>query len=78
LAKAGIQHESWDGKTFHAFRRSQGTRLIEAEVPLPDVADLLGHKALDSTKRYISQNDDKLRVCCLDISEYVSRKEGLE
>ena len=77
LAKAGIQHEAWDGKTFHAFRRTHGTRLVEAEVPLPDVADLLGHKVLDSTKRYISQNDDKLRACCLGISECATRKEGL-
>jgi len=77
LAKAGIHHKAWDGKTFHAFRRTQGTRLIEAEVPLSDVADLLGHKILDSTKRYISQNEDKMRACCLDISEYSTRKEGL-
>jgi hypothetical protein len=26
---------------------------------------------------YISLNDDKLRDCCLDISEYATRKEGL-
>ena len=77
LAKAGIQHKAWDGKTFHAFRRTHGTRLIEAEVPLPEAADLLGHKILDSAKRYISHNDDKLRTCCLGISEYATRKEGL-
>jgi site-specific recombinase XerD len=77
LAKAGIQHKAWDGKAFHAFRRTHGTRLVEAEVALPDVADLLGHKVLDSMKRYISQNDDKLRACCLDILKYATRKEGL-
>jgi len=77
LAKAGIQHKTWDGKTFHAFRRTHGTRLVEAEVPLPDAADLLGHKILDSTKRYISQNDDKLRACCLGIAEYATLKGGL-
>ena len=77
LAKAGILHTAWDGKTFHAFRRTQGTRLVEAEVPLPYVAQLLGHTEIDSAKRYISQDDDKLRACCLDISEYATRKEGL-
>jgi len=78
LRKAGIPHEAWDGKTFHAFRRAQGTRLVEAEVPLSIVAQLLGHKDIDSTKRYVSQNNDKLRACCLGISEYATRKDGLK
>jgi integrase len=77
LYKAGVIHEAWDGKTFHAFRRSQGTRLVEAEVPLPVVAQMLGHKDIESAKRYIALNDEKMRVCCLDISEYATRKEGL-
>jgi site-specific recombinase XerD len=77
LNKAGVVHEAWDGKTFHAIRRSQGTRLVEAEVPLPDVAEMLGHRNIESAKRYISLNDEKMRVCCLDISEYATRKEGL-
>jgi len=70
-------HKAWDGKTFHAFRRTQGTRLVEAEVPLPEVAQLLGHRNIDSAKRYISYDDDKLRVCCMGISEYATRKDGL-
>jgi len=78
LDNAGIFHEAWDGKTFHAFRRTSGTRLLEAGVPLPDVAELLGHKVLDSAKRYISQNDDKMRDCCLNITEFRTRKDGLE
>jgi integrase len=77
LVGAGIAHEAWDGKTFHAFRRTSGTRMLEAEVPLTTVAELLGHKAIDSTKRYISYNDDKMRDCCLRITEYKTRKDGL-
>jgi integrase len=74
---SGIIHEAGDGKTFHAFRRTVGTRLIKAEVPLPMTAQILGHKKIESTKRYISLNDDMLRVCCLDISDYSTKKEGL-
>jgi integrase len=77
LEKAGVQHEAWDGKTFHAFRRTAGTRYVEAEVPLMSVAELLGHKHIDSAKRYISHNDEKMRACCLDISEFETGKEGL-
>ena len=77
LSKAEVPHEAWDGKTFHAFRRTHGTRLVEAEVPLPDAAQMLGQRDIDSPKRYISYNDEKMRACCLDISEHATRKEGL-
>jgi len=74
---AGISHAPGNGKTFHAFRRTVGTRLIKAEVTLASTAQILGHKRIDSTKRYIAMNDDMLRVCCMDISDYATSKEGL-
>jgi integrase len=77
LGKAGVRHEAFDGKTFHAFRRTQGTRLVEAGVPLPETAEMLGQKDINSPKRYISLNNGKMRACCLDISEYATRKDGL-
>jgi integrase len=77
LEKAGINHRAWDGKTFHAFRRTYGTRLVESGVPLQTVAQLLGHRNVDSAKRYISQNDAMMRFCSLDITEYATSKEGL-
>jgi integrase len=78
LSKAGIQHMAWDGKTFHAFRRTRGTSLVKAGTPLPLVAQVLGHNVIDSTKRYVSLNDDMLRICCLDISKFSTRKDGLK
>ena len=77
LDKAEIQHKAWDGKTFHAYRRTHGTWLTEAEVSIEYISELLGHVDIDSAKRYISQNTEKLRICCLDISEYATRKDGL-
>jgi integrase len=77
LEKAGVDREPGDGKSFHAFRRTVGTRLVKANVPLPSVAQLLIHNDMDSTKRYIALDEDTLRVCCLDISEYSTTKGGL-
>jgi site-specific recombinase XerD len=77
LKKAGIPHEAWDGKRFHALRRTTGTRLIRAGIPIESVSEMLGQKRVESAKRYISLNDNELRVCCLDISEYATVKEGL-
>lgn len=75
--KAGVSHEAWDGKTFHAFRRTFGTRLVRAKVPIRSVAEMLGQLSENSAKRYVSLDNDGLRVCCLDIFEYRSRKDGL-
>jgi site-specific recombinase XerD len=74
---AGISHSAGDGKTFHAFRRTAGTRMVEAEIPLPTVSQILGHRNLDSTKCYIALHDEGLRVCCMDLRSYATTKERL-
>ncbi len=74
---AGVSHSAGDGKTFHAFRRTTGTRLVEAKIPLPTVSQILGHRSLDSAKRYIALHDEGLRVCCMDLRRYATTKEGL-
>ena len=77
LGKTDIKHAAGDGKTFHAFRRTFGTNLIKAKIPITTVSQLLGHRTLDTSKRYISLNDDMLRCCCMDVSMYATTKEGL-
>ena len=77
LTKAGISLEAWDGKKFHALRRTTGTRLIRAGLPIESVSEILGQKSVESSKRYIALNNDELRSCCLNISEYKTHKEGL-
>ncbi|OGV50229.1 MAG: hypothetical protein A2017_00230 [Lentisphaerae bacterium GWF2_44_16] len=76
--KSGFEHKAGDGKTFHAFRRTSGTRMVQAEIPLATVAQILGHKKLDSSKRYIALNDEMLRVCCMDLSAFATVKEELK
>lgn len=74
---AGFTHQAGDGKSFHAFRRTMGTRLIKADIPLTTVSQILGHNSLDSTKRYLSLHDEKLLSCCMDLGMFPCRKEGL-
>ena len=77
LKNAGISRMPGDGKTFHGFRRKMGTSLVKAEIPIATVAQILGHQDFRSTTPYVALNDDLLRVCCMDISAYSTRKEGL-
>jgi site-specific recombinase XerD len=77
LRKAGIHHEAWDGKSFHAFRRTFGTRLVRAGVPIKLVSELLGHTDPNSARNYVALDIEGLRVCCLEISMFRTKKVGL-
>ncbi|MBC2637838.1 MULTISPECIES: site-specific integrase [unclassified Rhodococcus (in: high G+C Gram-positive bacteria)] len=78
LAAAGIPHKAGDGKTFHALRRTLGTRLIETGAELPMAAQILGHARIDSSKRYIALDTDSLRECCLPLTGFECRAEALQ
>ena len=77
LARAGIDHAPGDGKSFHALRRTAGTRLIEAGVGLPLAAQILGHARIDSSRRYFSLASEQLRQCCMPLENFACTKEGL-
>jgi integrase len=47
LKKAGIQDASW-----HTLRHTTASRLIMADVPLPTVKEVLGHRDIQTTLRY--------------------------
>jgi integrase len=77
LAPAGIDHAAGDGKSFHALRRTAGTRLIESGAGLPLAAQILGHGRINSSGRYFSLASEQLRQCCLPLAEFACTKEGL-
>lgn len=74
---AGIDRTGWDGKSFHALRRTAGTKMVVSGVPISTVAQVLGHGNMESSKRYIALDTEKLRKCCLDLGPMHTRKEGL-
>lgn len=77
LARAGIDHVAGDGKSFHALRRTAGTRLIESGAGLSLAAQILGHARINSAGRYFSLASEQLRQCCLPLAEFSCTKEGL-
>ena len=66
--RAGLPREAFDGKGFHSLRRTVGTNLVTAEVPLTTVAQILGHSNVNSTKKYIALDTEHLRECALDLT----------
>lgn len=78
LKDAGISKEGWDGKSFHAFRRTAGTRMLMEGTPVTTVAQVLGHGSMESSKRYIALDTQKLKECGLSLGALRTRKEGIE
>jgi site-specific recombinase XerD len=76
LAEAGVSHQPNDGKTFHALRRTTGTRLIESGVELALTAQVLGHASVESSRRYIALADESLRECALPLDRFAPANEG--
>lgn len=53
---------------FHGLRRSVGSNLVMAGVPVTTVAQILGHSSIEPTKQYISLDSVHLKECALDLS----------
>jgi integrase len=77
LARAGIDHAARDGKSFHALRRTTGTRLIESGAGQPLTAQILGQARINSSSRYFALASEQVRQCCLPLEEFSCTKDGL-
>src|SRR5260221_4862049 len=77
LARAGVDHVARDGKSFHALRRTTGTRLIESGAGLPLAAQILGHARINSSRRYFALASEQIRQCCLPLENFACTREGL-
>ncbi len=62
---AGINKEAYDGKSFHAFRRSMGIWLLDTDSSPEMISQILGHKSKDVLKRYLPLNTSKLNICAI-------------
>lgn len=77
LAEARVSHDAHDGKTFHALRRTTGTRLVESGAELALTAQILGHASVNSSRRYIALVDESLRECSLPLDGFAPITEVL-
>lgn len=70
MKKAGIVSNY---RSVHALRRTYGTRLLQNEVPIEMIRQLLGHSNMDSSKPYLSIDEQGLKKCALPL---LSKCEG--
>lgn len=60
--------------SFHGLRRTLGTNMVVAGIPITTVAQVLGHRDISSTKQYISLDSIHLRECALDLTGIASNR----
>ena len=78
MQRAGITRPAAEKINMHTFRRSLGTSLIDSGESLEMVAQILGHKDIEATKRYFSVSEQMLRSCPMPMPEINERAESNE
>lgn len=68
MKKAGVRQQPGDRKGAHCLRHTLGSRLLNAETPLPIISGILGHQDKNATKDYLSTDLEHLRACALDMT----------
>jgi integrase len=66
--KARLPRDAFDGRGFHSLRRAIGKNLVTAGVPIETVAQVIGDKKIDSTKKYVALDSRHLKECALDFT----------
>ena len=72
---SGIDKSPFDGKSFHAIRRSMGAWLLNTGAKPEMISQILGHQDRNVLKRYLPIEQEALRVCTLDFSGIPLRSE---
>jgi site-specific recombinase XerD len=65
LAAAGVVPSGKRGP--HAFRHARAVSMLRATVPVKEIGDVLGHRAVDSTLVYLKLATEDLRAVALEI-----------
>lgn len=65
LVRSGIEVSPDKNHGLHTLRHSLATELLRKEIPLPVISEILGHKSLETTMKYLRIDVDHLRQCTL-------------
>ena len=61
---------------FHVTRRTFATNILRSGAGAGDVMDTLGHTDPTSVMKYLSMDEDRMRLCPLSLSDLHINKEG--
>lgn len=74
LYKSGIQITPEKNHGLHTLRHSLATELMRKDIPIPVIAEILGHKSIETTMQYLRVDTEELRYCTLIEGENYATK----
>ena len=77
MQKAGIKPNHPNAKTgIYTLRHSLARKLLDKNVPLEDIADIMGHTEITSSSPYLKVDVEGLRRCSLSLEDVMEHLEG--
>ena len=73
--RAGMKKTPWDGKSFHAFRRTMGSWLLNSESDPEIISQILGHSNKKVLTRYLHFDTASLRICAMGLDTLPVKSE---
>ena len=74
LYRSGIQITPEKNHGLHTLRHSLATELMRKDTPIPVIAEILGHKSIETTMKYLRADIEELRYCTLIEGENYAAK----
>ena len=71
--RAGLPRDAYDGKGFHALRRTRGKSFTTSGVSVEMTAQVFGDENINSAEKYISLDSEHLKECALDFAGIVPK-----
>lgn len=72
---SGIEKTAYDGKAFHAFRRSMGAWMLNSSASPEMISQVLGHHSKDVLKRYLPLDTASLSICAVGFEDIPVKSE---
>jgi len=73
--QSGVPKNPHDGKTFHAFRRTMGSWLLNSESDPEMISQILGHHSKKVLTRYLHFDTASLRICAIGFDDIPVRSK---
>lgn len=65
-----------EGSGFHVTRKTFATNKLRAGADPDEVKEMLGHRDRANVHKYLSLDENRMKLCCLDLNERSIRLEG--
>ena len=74
--KKALPERCVEGSGFHVTRKTFATSKLQGGADLDEVKEMLGHRDRANVHKYLSLDESRMKLCCLDLNERSMKMEG--